>query len=183
MDLGGAGLCLPRCSAGSCEDGQACVGEACVLAALPDVPFCAGVKSQDMAARAREDRLLELVQSMRAAGGTRCGGAAAAAAAPELRLDPRLICEARVFALDLDESGFSGLADSQGRTTDDRLALVGYRAQLWGESFALQTSDAQAALELMLAQADSCMRLTDAQYVDVGVGLARDTWVVTIAVE
>jgi hypothetical protein len=182
-DLGAMGLCLPRCTPGSCQDGQACVGGACVLAALPDVPYCADVRMQDADARAREDRLLELVQSMRAAGATRCGDTAAAAAAPAFRLDPRLICEARVFARDLDANGFTSLTDSQGRSPEDRLALVGYRARLWGESFALETASAEAALELMLAQAGPCERLTDPQYVDVGVGSVRDTWLVTIGVE
>jgi hypothetical protein len=183
VDLGGAGLCLPRCTPGSCRDGQACVDGACVLAALPDVAFCADVAAQDMSARAREDRLLELVQSMRVAGATSCGAAAPAAPSPEFRIDPRLICEARVFARELDANGFNGLTDSQGRVPEDRLELVGYRARLWGESFALQTTSADAALQFMLAQADSCQRLTDARYVDVGVGSARDAWVVTIGVE
>jgi len=183
VDLGGAGLCLPRCTPGSCNDGQACVDGACVLAALPEIAFCADVADQDMAARAREDRLLELVQSMRAAGATRCDGAPPAAPAPAFRIDPQLICEARVYARELDANGFDGLMDSQGRTPEDRLALVGYRARLWGESFALQTTSAEAALEFMLSQADSCQRLTDSQYVDIGVGSAGDTWLVTIGVE
>jgi hypothetical protein len=182
-DLSGAGMCLPRCTPGSCDDGQACVDGACVLAALPDVPYCAEVRAQDMTARAREERLLELVQSMREAGATSCGGAAAAAPAPAFRLDPRLICEARVFARDLDEHGFTGLADAQGRSPEDRLGLVGYRARLWGESFALQTSEAGAALAFMLEPVDSCQRLTDARYVDIGVGNANDTWLVTIGLE
>jgi hypothetical protein len=183
MELAGAGMCLPRCSPGSCDDGQACVGGACVLAAVPDVAFCAGVKTQDMAAREREDRLLELLQSTRVAGGALCGAAAAAAVAPELRLDPRLMCAARVFARDVEDNGFSGLTDSQGRTPENRLSAVGYRPRQWGESYALRTTSAEAALEVMIEQADNCMRLTSPQYVDVGVGLAGDAWIVTIGAE
>jgi uncharacterized protein YkwD len=182
-DLAAMGLCLPRCTPGSCQDGQACVGGACVLASLPEVPYCADVRMQDADARAREDRLLELVQSMRAAGGTRCGDAAPAAAAPAFRLDPRLICEARAFARELDANGFTSLTDSQGRSPEDRLALVSYRARLWGESFALETASAEGALELMLSQPGPCERLIDPQYVDIGVGSVRDTWLVTIGVE
>lgn len=180
---GGSGLCLPRCTPGSCGDGQACVDGACVLAALPDVALCSDVAVHDMERRAREDQLLALLQATRTTGGVVCGSAAATQSVPALRLDARLICAARVLAADFDANGVSGLEDSQGRSTEERLSAVGYRQQRWYEAFALAASTAERARDTMLAMTEPCSSLTDAQYVDVGVGSAGDTWVVTLGVQ
>jgi hypothetical protein len=177
------GLCLPRCEPGSCNDGQVCVAGACVLAPLPDAAICADVRTRAAPERTREETLLALLDSLRTAGGVRCGSAAASAPAPSFRLDPRLICTARVLALDIDANGPLGLADSMGRTSPDRLTAAGYDAAVWGESFAIDASDAEAALDYMLAEPDVCTRLTDAQYHDVGAGVAGNTWTITIASE
>ena len=180
---GGSGLCLPRCTPGSCEEGQACVDGACVLSALPDVALCNDEATQDRAGRGREDQLLALVQAARSEGGVTCGSAAPSASVPALRLDPRLTCTARALARDIDANGFSGLEDSQGRSTEDRLDMVGYRQRRWYESFALESATAEQARDNVLKAAEACSSLTDAQYVDVGVGNAGETWVVTIAVQ
>jgi uncharacterized protein YkwD len=177
------GLCLPSCEPGSCAEDQACVSGSCVLAALPDVALCADVHMRDAADRKREDELLAAIAALRSDGGVTCGSAAASLPVPAVRLDPRLICNARVLALDIAAHGVSGLTDSQGRTTPDRLNAVGYDQSLWGESFAIDARNADAALQYMLADADTCMRLSDARFHDVGVGVAGNTWVLTIASE
>jgi hypothetical protein len=179
----GSGICLPRCQPGSCDDGQACVASACVLAPLPDLPFCAAVAAQDAALRAREEELLVLVQGMRAAGGVTCGTAPASTAAPALRFDARLVCAARVWAADIERTGAASGTDSEGRTGEDRLFEAGYTARAWGDSFAVDATDAARALTLMLADDDSCQRLTGAAYTDVGVGAAGQTLVVSIGAQ
>ena len=95
-----AGICLPRCAPGGCDDGQACVAEACVLAPLPDVPFCDPVATQPRsAARARGG-------TARAAAGAAHGRAARSARRARRQL-PRAgadlrrrgwSCAARVWA-------------------------------------------------------------------------------------
>jgi len=179
----GSGICLPRCRPGSCDDGQACVAGACVLAPLPEGPFCAAVAAQDAALRAREEALLVLVQDMRAAGGVTCGATPASSPSPALRFDVRLVCAARVWAADIERTGTPSVTDSEGRTGEDRLFEAGYTARSWGDSFAVDATDAAHALTLMLADDDSCQRLTDAAYTDVGVGSAGQTLVVSIGAE
>jgi hypothetical protein len=177
------GLCLPRCEPGACQDGQVCVAGACVLAALPDAAICDDVRARGVEDRTREDSLLALLETLRSEGGVSCASAAASMPVPSFRVDPRLICTARVLAVDIDANGVLGLNDSMGRSSTDRLSAAGYDPMLWGESFAIDAHSAQAALEYMLAQPDNCTRLTDQRYRDVGAGVAGNTWVVTIASE
>jgi hypothetical protein len=176
-----SGLCLPRCDPGSCGDGQACVSSACVLTPLPELPFCDGVAEWDGGARTREEELLALLQNLRVAGASCPEGETVPA--PALRFDPRLVCAARVWASDIDDSGESGRLDSQGRTGGDRVMAAGYSPRQWWESFAYDVPSAERALQVMLADGASCARLTDALYTDVGVGGIGDTLVVTIATE
>jgi hypothetical protein len=177
-----AGLCLPRCDPGSCGDGQACVSGACVLAPLPEVPFCADVMDWDGGVRTREEDLLALLQDRRVAGGAACPEGAAAPA-PALRFDPRLVCAARVWAREIDESGDAAAQDSQGRDGGDRVRAAGYSPRQWWESYTFDTSSAARTLDVMLSDGASCARLTDPLYTDVGVGGFGDTLVVTIATQ
>jgi hypothetical protein len=177
-----AGLCLPRCDPGSCGDGQACVSGACVLAPLPAQPFCADVADPDGGDRTREEELLALLQDLRVAGGAPCPGGAAAPA-PALRFDPRLVCAARVWARELAETQDPAAQDSAGRTGGDRIMAAGYAPRMWWESYALDAPSAVRALELMTDDAGSCGRLTDPVFTDVGIGSAGATLVVSIATE
>jgi hypothetical protein len=177
------GICLPRCEPGECADGQLCVERACVPARLPDGPLCAAVAEAGAEQRTREEELLALIAAQRSAGALRCGSeGSAAAAAPALRLDTRLWCAARVLARDLSAAGGprGGLLDAEGRDTQARLREVGYAAQLWGESFAVRAESVEDALRLMLLDLDSCQRLANARFRDVGVGNDGTSWVVTI---
>lgn len=172
-------LCLPRCEAGTCRDGQACVGGGCVLAALPDNAFCAPVAEASVIDRTREDDLLAQISALRAAGGTACGTAGAALPAATLRLDARLTCAARVLAADIAETRAISVTDSQGRGTRTRIVTTGYAPVRWGDTFAIEVSIAARALELMLADPAGCAALTGENFSDVGIGSARDVMVVT----
>lgn len=174
------GICMPSCEPGSCGEGRACVGGFCARLELPDIPFCASAAQATMEDRAAEDALLELYSDLRAGGGATCGGGAASAPVPELRLDGRLVCEARVLAADIATSRRPGATDSMGRTAEDRLRMVGYTQQLWAESYAIDASTAGRALQLILADPGSCMRLTSTGYAEVGVGSAGDVHVIVI---
>ncbi len=182
-DVPGAGFCLPRCAPGSCDQGQACIDEACVLAPLPDVPFCDPVADPEPDARALEEELLARLQDLRAAGGNTCGTTAPAAPAAGLRFDARLVCAARVLAADLAVTRALSVTDSDGRDTRDRLTAAGHTPSLWADGFALDPADATQALELMRTDDGTCQRLTDGRYDAVGVGAADGVLVITIAAD
>lgn len=158
---------------------QACVAYTCVLNQVPNSSFCTPVASRGQTDRTHEDELLDLLQQTRVAGGATCGTSGATAVAP-LRLDARLTCAARAFASDLANTHSTSLTDSQGRDTQARMALAGYQSTAWADSFALDSASAADALTVMLAGASSCPQLVSADYLDVGIGVAGNTYVVTL---
>jgi hypothetical protein len=177
-----SGICLPSCTPGTCRDDQACISGVCVSVPLPESQFCAPVVERSETDRASEDELLALLQAVRVDGGAVCGNDPASAAVPQLRVDPRLRCAARVFSVDLEASRNLSLVDSLGRDTQERLSLVGYQAGPWGESYALDAT-AGEALAAMMSDVDSCQRFVDAMFLDVGAAASGDGYVVTIGAE
>lgn len=175
------GLCLPGCEPGSCADGQSCVDGACVIAELPDTEFCDPARAPSRAERAAEEQLLALLQQNRVAGSTPCISGETSPPAPPLRLDGRLSCVARVRALDQVETGVTGPNDSEGRNAAERASLAGYDVSMWWESYAYNAASGSQAYDRMLADADSCPELGNAQYTDVGVGTRGDMFVVVLA--
>lgn len=175
-----SGICLPSCDFGTCAADRMCVEGACVPAALPPGAFCAPVAERNVSDRTHEDELLALVQTLRTSGGELCGGTEPSAPVSALRVDPRLLCAARVLAVDLATTGNLGLVDSSGRTSEDRLALAGYDFELWTESYG-RGAGPRGALDAMLSDADVCARLVASDYLEVGVGRADETSVVTLA--
>jgi uncharacterized protein YkwD len=177
-----AGICLPRCTPGSCRDGQTCVAQACVLTPMPNNAFCMPAAHPVVRDRSNADELLALLQDKRTSGGLTCGGTAAPPA-PALRLDARLVCAARIFAADLEVTHAPNLIDSQGRQSDQRMQLAGYAPRQWGEAFALQPMSAQDALQIMLADVGTCMRFADPQFTDVGVGSSGSARVISLGAQ
>ncbi|HEU5073782.1 MAG TPA: hypothetical protein VFU02_06405 [Polyangiaceae bacterium] len=175
------GLCLPRCEPGSCDDGQSCVGGACVIAELPEAEFCDPARAASRAERAAEEQLLELIQQNRVAGSTPCTSGEALPPAAPLRLDGRLSCVARVRALDQQATGVTGPADSEGRNASERASLAGYDVSAWWESYAYNATNGSQAYDRNLADADSCPELGNPEYTDIGVGAAGDMFVVLLA--
>ncbi|MGC4086860.1 MAG: hypothetical protein QM756_02970 [Polyangiaceae bacterium] len=179
-DTGQGGLCLPRCDAGSCEAGQACVLGACVLLPLPTNDFCASITPPGDTERTREDELLDAVEQMRLTGGIVCGNASATLPGSALRLDPRLTCAARVFAADLQATRGQSLTDSQGRSSTQRMSAAGYSTSSWAEGFAFGEATGTAALNVILSDESACSGLTQARLIDVGVAHVGDVDVVTL---
>lgn len=177
-----AGVCLPRCESGECPSQMVCADGACVPLSMPGSDFCAPVSERSDADRAREDQLLAELANLRAVGDVVCGENPASEPAPPLRLDARLWCAARVFATDLSPTAEFTLVDSSGRVTQDRMLLAEYEVVEWGESIGVGPSAAEA-LEAMLTDVDSCVRLSAGRMLDVGVGVVGGVAVVTLGNE
>lgn len=155
----------------------------CVLSPRPTSAFCQAVAAPDPAERAFEDELLQALNEARAAGGVTCGSDPPSAKAGALRLDPRLSCAARVLASDIQTTRMRSLTDSLGRGSEERMNAAGYLDTQWAESFALQSSSATNAVNVMLGDSGSCPRLVDSSYQDVGVALVGDVSVLSLASE
>jgi uncharacterized protein YkwD len=174
------GICLPRCSPGGCAEAQTCTLGACVPRVLPSSDFCATVSSATAANRTLEEQLAEAVEQARASGGIDCGTGTVTGALGFVRVDPRLTCAARVLAQDLAATGARSFTDSAGRTTTDRLALVGYTARSWAEGFTRDMNSASTAITAMLGDAQFCSGLASAAMADIGVGHVKNVYVVTM---
>lgn len=174
------GICLPRCEPGECGEGQACVNGACVLAALPDNALCNALPASTEALRALEDQLLALAEARRTADDLACEGQPMSLPQPALRLSPGLICAARALAADIVDTRDTSLTDSQGRGTQERMQLAGYEPLLWADTFAIEATSAEHALSLMIQDLFACMALSDMDFVDVGIGVAGDVYVMTL---
>ena len=120
---------------------------------------------------------------MRAQGGVVCGTDTASVATNTLRVDARLMCAARAFALDVDATHSTSLTDSAGRNTTQRLSAAGYVSRSWGEGFTFNQSNGASALASILRDAGACRGLTDPDVTDIGVAHVGSADVVTVAGE
>jgi uncharacterized protein YkwD len=145
---------------------------------LPTSEFCNPVAESDADTRLREEKLLELLQAMWRDGLTRCGTNIAPQVVPELRLDARLTCAARVMAQDAVAAGGTTFIDSAGRDTLARMDLAGYTPGWWGEALAI-APDVAATFDTMLIEV--CSLVADGSFTDVGVGCAQNACVLTLA--
>jgi hypothetical protein len=75
----------------------------------------------------------------------------------------------------------SSLTDSQGRSTQTRIALSGEKQTYWGEGFTLSSVSADSAHAAMLNGVTVCPQLVGTNYVDVGIGVFGSVYVVTLA--
>jgi uncharacterized protein YkwD len=148
---------------------------------LPANTFWSPVAPRTTAEQTSEDELLARLQALRTQGGLVCGTNPVTSPVAALRLDARLSCAARVFADDRAAHGGTQLLDSQGRSTTERLALANYTATLTTEGFATSASSAQQAIDLILSVESSCRDFASATFVDVGVAVSGDVYVVTMA--
>lgn len=153
-----------------------------MLVDLPASEFCDPVRASTAKARRDEDELIEAFQAMRAAGGVMCtsGGPPTSPASPA-RLDPRLMCAARVLAADINTTRSRTLTDSAGRNTTDRMLAAGYDPLHWAESLALNPDSTDHALSLMMEGANACEGLTDSEIRDIGVASVGSARVITLA--
>jgi len=177
----GHGACLPRCAPGECGADQFCALGICVPLATPDSQFC--VARADSDSLRKEEDLAAAVERLRSAGGINCENGSSTAPLPLLRIDSRLMCAARVLAQDMASTGDHVLTDSAGRDTEARLALAEYHQTRWGEGYAWNVADADAALVQMLEDSGFCTGFNDPALVDLGVGYSGGVFVVTVAAQ
>jgi hypothetical protein len=178
-----SGLCLPGCEAGTCQPGQACVSGACTFVTPPDTPLCAAAGMAEPDARRRADELLAAMQARRVSGGVTCGGDAPSEPASRLRVDGRVTCAAVVHAADMNVSRVPSLIDSEGRNTADRLNAANYTPTFWAEAFAISDESAEAAVDIMLGDRESCRGITSPRAREAGVAAVDDVWVIVLGAE
>jgi uncharacterized protein YkwD len=136
------------------------------------------------ASRTLECQVLGLMNEQRAAG-VDCGGTAMPPVGP-LKMHTALRQAARDHATDMAETGTFSHTSSDGKSTPERLKAAGYDGATYGENIANGQGTAQAVLTSWLVSAAQCKVLMNADYDDLGVGLARNTadetyWVADLA--
>lgn len=134
--------------------------------------------------RALECQVLTLINERRTAG-VDCGGTAMPAVAP-VHMHTALRKAARALAADMAQTGSFSHTSSDGKTTPDRLKDAGYSGAKYGENIANGQKTAEGVLTSWLASASQCKVLMNADYQDLGVGLARNAadetyWVADVA--
>lgn len=181
--LSSGGMCRPRCQAGTCASGQACVLLGCTPLDVPSSGECATVATQASEGTVEEDELVDIVERARQEGSIVCAGGEGSSASNVVRVDERLYCAARLFAADLAMNHRLSLVDSQGRGTSERMALAGYASSFWVEGYADGVQSASEAWSTMLRDGDFCSAAGGARVRDVGVGVIGGAYVVTLGAE
>jgi uncharacterized protein YkwD len=147
----------------------------CIIDVLREDPVgeaaaCEAARRWPRAYAEREDELLDLVNEVRAGGGT-CGEALQNPV-PDLELSPELRCAARVHATDLAESGGLEHEGSDGSTTLSRVDRAQYDGIPKHELLAADFLDPQAVLAAWLGDPSHCEPLFDPTIDAFGVGHA-----------
>lgn len=104
------------------------------------------------------------------------------AAAPPLRWNAKLAAAAQYHADDMARRGFFAHQSPEGNTVSDRVDAQGYQWRSVGENIATALNrDVDALIERWMASPDHCANIMDADYVGIGIGMARreseDDWV------
>jgi uncharacterized protein YkwD len=149
-----------------------------------DAPSCLDLATWPADSRADEDRLVELIDDLRASG-TMCGDADAPGV-EGLQPSPTLRCTARRHAADLARHADLGLAHtgSDGSMTLARANASGYDGITRHEIVGANYSTPEALLEAWTADAGTCELLMDGTLDEIAAGQAwsadrdRVVWVV-----
>jgi uncharacterized protein YkwD len=134
-------------------------------------PYCTPVADWDPESSALEERVVELTNQHRLAGGT-CAGEIMPPT-HELTLRPSLRCAARVHSMDMHARGFVDHVNPDGDTWYDRIAFAGYYYSRAGENIRSGSATAEEAVQAWLDSPGHCVNLFRADYYDIGVGHYR----------
>jgi uncharacterized protein YkwD len=165
-------VCLPSCTTSSeCGSGQVCVAGACVLAAVPSVPFCAPSEMWAAADLDEELRLYNFINAARQGGDLTCPGNSRV----PFRLDYRLECGARVHARDMDVNNYLSVNGPQGLAPAARIAATGYGAITSAAQVESAATADQAFGQLNTVSDEGCIAL-GGPYRDIGIGKSGNRW-------
>jgi len=129
--------------------------------------YCAGTTEWSAEAAALEEQLLELVNDLRAEGGT-CGERRFRSREP-LRMLDSLRCAARVHSADMLEHDFFSHTGNDGSQPRERMRVAGYEGRAWAENIAAGSATAEDALRQWVESEPHCMNLLG-QYRSTGIG-------------
>lgn len=119
---------------------------------------------------AREQRMLELVNAMRASGGD-CPSGHHDARAP-LTSNPALRTAARLHSKDMVDQDYFGHDGLDGSSFVSRIYAAGYDAQAIGENIAAGNAEAEATFSQWVNSDGHCRNMMSGQATEIGIGYA-----------
>lgn len=135
---------------------------------VPASAYCDPVSDFDADAAAAELRVLELVNEVRATGGS-CGGQAFGATGP-LQMNGALRCAARVHSLDMASRGFFDHVNPDGEDPGIRIERAGYGYFTAGENIAAGQATPEEVMAGWLDSPGHCMNILSPDFAEIGVG-------------
>jgi uncharacterized protein YkwD len=164
--MGSAGCLLGPSEDGLDEGGDA--GETPEGEEVPASAYCEPVSEWDADASAAEVRVVELVNEVRASGGT-CGGQSFAATG-SLEMNGALRCAARVHSIDMANRGFFDHINPEGESPGDRIQQAGYSYFTAGENIAAGQTSPEEVVAGWLDSPGHCMNILSPDFAEIGVG-------------
>jgi uncharacterized protein YkwD len=157
------GLLLPGCDAPRPEG-------AASLPALPALPSCDPVREWSDDDEAAELELLARIDAHRR-DGAHCGEAGRFGPSEPLQPSGRVMCAARLHALDMAEHDFVGHVGSNDSTPWDRLRATGLELAVADQVVGAGEATPDEVVDaLWIPRVGSCAALLAAEYTHVGVG-------------
>ncbi len=139
-----------------------------------DAGYCDATEDWPESAAATEQVIITALNVVRRLG-VSCNGAALGEASAELRLEPELVCAARLHSHDMVERDFFAHINPDGEGPEARIRRTGYVFGLAGEAIG------HGALEdLVLQDGEECRALVDPAFEAAGVGVYEDLWTIVL---
>lgn len=142
--------------------------------AIPEIPYCDGIRSWPDVWASEETRAMEIIDDLRVRG-IECGALGRAPTVPTLRLNGALTCAARVHAVAMAEQQSVGHTTPDEIGTEQRVEAVGYDGDVLEHLAAGPLDATEAVLSVWRHADESCADLMSAKHVDVGIGFVGAT--------
>ena len=166
LALGALAVLAASCSVFSDDSGLG-TGICGESGAAPDV------QPQSERAAMFEQRVLELVNERRAAGGC-CGGEGCFRSSAPLTLDANLRASARLHARDMSERDYFSHTSPDGRDMVDRTSAAGFGGCALGENIAQGQDDPEAVMQSWMGSDGHCANILLPNFTSLGVGYFDD---------
>lgn len=158
----------------ACDEGDPDQDDAQLRATVPFTDYCAAARGWSEAWVEAEMEVLQRVDAARVRG-VECGRLGRPGPSPELRLDGRLTCAARLHALSMATTGFEGNVDPNDGTDPQARADAAEYGGTVVQHWAGGPRDASALVDVLWLPSDRhCEDLLSRDFVDVGIGHVGD---------